>query len=68
MPQGTRLPVPIAALTGRRRTLAIYGDGEQAFVDDNWRNAPDARAYHNRQWRGRTELEVNVEILAMVTQ
>ena len=28
----------------------------------------DARAYHTRQWRGRTELEVDVNILGMVAR
>ena len=65
-PQDTRLPVPIAALTGRRRTL--HGNGGQIFVDDCWRFARDARAYHTRQWRGRTELEVDVNILGMVAR
>ncbi|CAE7378845.1 unnamed protein product, partial [Symbiodinium sp. KB8] len=63
-PAGTRLPIPIVPLTGRRRTLAIYQSGGSRAIDDNWRNPAVARVA-DAHFRGRTELEVNVQILAM---
>ena len=63
-PAGIRLPIPIVSLTGRRRTLAIYQSGGSRAIDDNWRNPAVARVA-DAHFRGRTELEVNVQILAM---
>ena len=59
--------VDISMLTGRRRTLATFPDGEQVIIDDTWnRMSARSRVRGARKWRGRTELEVNVDAATFV--
>jgi hypothetical protein len=59
--------VDIRMLTGRRRTLATFNNGEQVIIDDTW-DRPTARGRVRgvRRWRGRTEFEVTVDAAEFV--
>ena len=59
--------VDIRMLTGRRRTLATFNNGEQVIIDDTWdRATARGRVRGTRRWRGRTELEVTVDAAEFV--
>ena len=59
--------VDIRMLTGRRRTLATFNNGEQVIIDDTWdRPTARGRVRGTRRWRGRTELEVTVDAAEFV--
>ena len=59
--------VDIRMLTGRRRTLATFQNGEQVILDDTW-DRPMARSQlrGSRTWRGRTEFEVDFDAAEFV--
>ena len=62
-PVRTNSAYELRVFTGRRRTLLMYADMETQIVDDNWRVTGAGQAYLDRQWRGRTELEIDLNLL-----
>ena len=62
VPEGTRPPVALATLTGRRRTYLIEasagGTRSRRYHADDWRLGNDPQGYVPFQWVGCTELEV----------
>ena len=63
-PQNTTLPITIRALTGRRRTVAQYMDGSFNIIDDRWSIVGTSRRFLEREWRRRTELEIDLQQLS----
>ena len=55
-PRGTRTPIELGQLSGARRTLAVYRDGTQEIIDDDWTEGRDGRTFLRMQFQGRTEL------------
>ena len=55
-PRGTRTPIELGRLSGARRTLAVYRDGTQEIIDDDWTEGRDGRTFLRMQFQGRTEL------------
>ncbi|CAE7709897.1 GIP [Symbiodinium sp. CCMP2592] len=62
-PEQAPTPIPLGALTGQRRTLQGFANGDRVIWDDRFTN-PDPERPHENLWRGRTELEVDPDELA----
>ena len=67
-PVGTRLPAPIElrTLTGQRRSV-IHEISRQFMIDDDFTQDRPTRAMQ-AEWRGRTELHVDVRLLGQLQQ
>ncbi|OLQ13313.1 Copia protein [Symbiodinium microadriaticum] len=63
-PERTAAPIPLGALTGERRTLQGFANGDRVIWDDRFTNPDRGRRHENQLWRGRTELEVDPDELA----
>ena len=63
-PEHTRCPLALFKLTGQRWTVAIKADGTVERLGDNWRIAANPRRHLDGHWVGRTELEVDVNLLS----
>ena len=63
-PERTAAPIPLGALTGERRTLQGFANGDRVIWDDLFTDPHQARRHEDRLWRGRTELEVDLGELA----
>ncbi|CAE7809808.1 RE1 [Symbiodinium sp. CCMP2592] len=62
-PEQAPTPIPLGALTGQRRTLQGFANGDRVIWDDRFTN-PDPERPHENLRRGRTELEVDPDELA----
>ena len=65
-PAGTRIPAPVEmrTLTGERRSV-VHELTCQFMIDDNFRGERPTRSMQS-EWRGRTELRVDVQYLAQL--
>ncbi|CAE7310588.1 RE2 [Symbiodinium natans] len=63
-PVRTTAPIPLTALTGARRTLQEFVNGDRVIWDDHFMDPDHARRHEDQQWRGRTEFEVDLDELA----
>ncbi|CAE7205329.1 GIP [Symbiodinium sp. CCMP2592] len=63
-PVHTTTPFRLEVFTGLRRTLVQYLDGRRSVIDDDWRVRGAGQAYLQSRWRGRTELQIDVDLLS----
>ena len=65
-PAGTRIPAPVEmrTLTGERRSV-VHELTRQFMIDDNFRGERPTRSMQS-EWRGRTELRIDVQYLAQL--